>query len=254
MAPAFDPSAGQSSRDAVGGRTLANPKEESEVVSLVGVTKSFARGGSTVRVLDGCTLSARQGECVFLMGPSGSGKSTLLSIIGCLLSADAGQVSIMGRDVGQTNVQANSALRLAHIGFVFQRFHLIRGLSALENVCMPLVLAGVVPSKSRCRGLELLEQVGLADKAHCDPRRLSVGQCQRVALARALAADPPLILADEPTASLDAQLGQQAMQLLRDLTVERQKTAIVVTHDARIEHFADRVLVLENGRLRERAA
>jgi putative ABC transport system ATP-binding protein len=142
---------------------------------------------------------------------------------------------------------------MGQIGFVFQRFHLIRGLSALENVCMPLILAGASPSQSRRRGMELLERVGLAEKANSDPRRMSVGQCQRVALARALVADPPLILADEPTASLDAHLGQQAMQLLLELTVEREKTAIVVTHDARIEHFADRVLVLEDGRVRESA-
>jgi putative ABC transport system ATP-binding protein len=186
---------------------------------------------------------------VYLVGPSGSGKTTLLSIIGCVLQADAGRVRIMGRDVQSLFPAEKAELRRRSIGFVFQRFHLVRGLSALENVCMPLTLDGVDGRTAVRRGQELLDRVGLADKARQDPRRLSVGQCQRVALARALAADPPLILADEPTASLDAELGQQAMQLLRDLTVELRKTAIVVTHDPRIEAFADRILVMESGRM-----
>jgi putative ABC transport system ATP-binding protein len=223
-----------------------------EAVTLVDVHKSFSRGGAETRVLDGCTLSVRRGECVFLVGPSGSGKTTLLSIIGCVLRADTGSVRIMGRDVLALSPAAAAELRRTQIGFVFQRFHLLRGLTALDNVCLPLTLDGVARSVAERRGRELLARVGLADKAHCEPRRLSVGQCQRVALARALAADPPLILADEPTASLDAELGQQAMQLLRSMTVEMGKTAVVVTHDPRIESFADRILVMEGGRLATR--
>ena len=220
-----------------------------EAISLVNVSKSFTRGGVTAHVLDGCNLTVRRGECVYLVGPSGSGKTTLLSILGCVLQADAGNVRILGRDVQSLCPAAKAELRRTHIGFVFQRFHLVRGLSALENVCLPLTLDGVDRRTAERRGRELLERVGLADKAGAEPRRLSVGQCQRVALARALAADPPLILADEPTASLDAELGQQAMQLLRSLTVELEKTAVVVTHDPRIESFADRIFVMENGRV-----
>ncbi len=220
-----------------------------DAVTLVDVHKSYARGGALTRVLDGCTLSVRRGECVYLHGPSGSGKTTLLSIIGCVLRADSGSVRIMGRDVDTLSPSAAADLRRTHIGFVFQRYHLVRGLTALDNVCLPLALDGVARGAAQRRGRELLARVGLADKAHCEPKRLSVGQCQRVALARALAADPPLILADEPTAALDAELGQQAMQLLTSLTVEMGKTAIVVTHDPRIEQYADRIFVMEQGRL-----
>lgn len=225
---------------------------DDEAVSLVGVQKSYSRGGSITPVLNGCDLTVRRGECVYLMGPSGSGKTTLLSIIGCVLRADAGVVRIMGRDVKKLSAAAAADARRKFIGFVFQKHHLVRGLSALDNICLPLVLAGMPRSVAARRGWDLLERVGLVDKARCDSRRLSVGQCQRVAIARALATDPQLVLADEPTASLDAALGQQAMQLLRTLTVEMGKTAIVVTHDPRIEAFADRTLVMESGRLVQR--
>jgi putative ABC transport system ATP-binding protein len=154
--------------------------------------------------------------------------------------------------VNALSAAAAARVRRSQIGFIFQKHHLVRGLTALDNVCLPLVLAGVGRSTAVRRGMELLSQVGLAEKARVDPRRLSVGQCQRVAIARALAGDPALILADEPTASLDESLGQQAMRLLRTLTVEAGKTAIVVTHDPRIERFADRILFMEGGQLFER--
>lgn len=219
------------------------------MVTLANVRKTYSRGGVDTPVLNGCSLSVRRGECVFLMGPSGSGKTTLLSIIGCVLRPDAGTVRVMERDVRSLGAAAAAEMRRTHIGFVFQKNHLVHGLTALENACLPLVLDGVRRTVAERRGRELLQQVGLGDKIHCDPRRLSVGQCQRVALARALAADPPLILADEPTAALDAAYGQQAMQLLRTLTVDQGRTAIVVTHDPRIAVFADRTLVMEGGRL-----
>jgi len=225
-----------------------------DAVQLVDVHKAYVRGGAATQVLTGCNLTVRRGECVFLMGPSGSGKTTLLSIIGCVLRPDAGAVRVMGRDVNSISPAASAELRRTHIGFVFQKHHLVHGLSALENVCLPLVLDGVSRAVAERRGRELLDRVGLLDKARCEPRRLSVGQCQRVAVARALAADPPLILADEPTAALDAALGQQAMQLLRALTVEAGKTAIVVTHDPRIESYADRTFVMESGKLAMRPA
>jgi putative ABC transport system ATP-binding protein len=220
-----------------------------EAVSIQNVHKSYDRGGDRTPVLTGCSLSVRRGECVFLVGPSGSGKTTLLSIIGCVLRADAGSVRVMGHNVDALSKAAAAEVRRTQIGFVFQKYHLVHGLSALENVCLPLILDGVSRSVAERRGRDLLGRVGLADKLRTDPRRLSVGQCQRVAVARALVADPPLILADEPTASLDAALGQQAMRLLRELTTEQGKTAIVVTHDPRIEAFADRTLVMEGGRL-----
>jgi putative ABC transport system ATP-binding protein len=201
--------------------------------------------------LDDCNLTVRQGECVFLLGPSGSGKTTLLSIMGCVLSADQGDVVVLGQYVREFDPQQAAAFRLRHLGFVFQRYHLIHGLNALENVCVPLTLAGASRPTAQRRGRELLELVGLGDHAASLPRRMSVGQCQRVALARALAADPPLILADEPTAALDAESGQAAMRLLRRVTADVGKTAVVVTHDPRVLPFADRIFVMDNGRLAE---
>jgi putative ABC transport system ATP-binding protein len=202
-------------------------------------------------VVNQVNLCVEQGECVFLVGPSGSGKSTLLSMIGCVLTPDDGEVRILGQDLRGLSRRAAAALRLGHIGFVFQRFHLIRGLSVVENVAVPLTLAGWEKRASQARASELLAEVGLSALLHSQINQLSVGQCQRVAFARALAADPELILADEPTASLDAETGQQALELLRRLTTVAGKTVIVVTHDPRILCFADRVLLMENGRVEE---
>jgi putative ABC transport system ATP-binding protein len=218
---------------------------------LRGISKSYRRGNSETRVLGGVDLDVPRGECLFLLGPSGSGKTTLMSIIGCVLTPDEGAIQILDQDPARLSPREVAHLRRDHIGFVFQRFHLIRGLTALENVCVPLTLAGWRSTAAEVRSMELLEQVGLQDKARVDPRRLSVGQCQRIAIARALAADPPLVLADEPTAALDADTGRAAIDLLRRLTVDRGKTAIIVTHDHRILPYADRVVRVERGELRE---
>jgi putative ABC transport system ATP-binding protein len=220
-------------------------------VAVRDVHKSYGSGAARSVVLKGCSFSVRSGELAYLMGPSGSGKTTLLSIIGCALRPDAGTLRVTGRDVQRLSPAETAELRRSRIGFVFQRFHLIRGLTALENVCVPLAIAGVDRKTAARRGKELLDLVGLAEHINRHPRRLSVGQCQRIALARALAADPPLVLADEPTAALDAESGQQAMQLLRRLTAESGKTAVVVTHDARIHAFADRIFLMDGGQVRE---
>jgi putative ABC transport system ATP-binding protein len=204
--------------------------------------------------VDQVDLSVQSGESVFLLGPSGSGKTTLLSIIGCVLRADQGIVRIFGQDVSRLSLTATAELRRTRIGFVFQRFHLIRGLTAVENVAVPLTLSGWPAAAAARRSAELLAFVEMKEKANVHPHRLSVGQCQRVAIARALVADPDLILADEPTASLDAKTGQQAIELLRNLTSNYGKTVIVVTHDSRILPFADRVLHMENGKLEERTS
>ena len=215
------------------------------------VHKSYTTGGTTTPVLQGVELETSHGECVFLVGPSGSGKSTLLSILGCMLTPDRGRVEIVGHDLAGLNDVERAVLRRDRIGFVFQRFQLIRGLNALQNACLPLTLRGVSPKEAARRATELLDAVGLADKRMAHVGKLSTGQCQRVALARALAGDPDLILADEPTASLDAQNGQEVMRLLRRLTSERGKTALVVTHDQRIFDYADRILHLDAGRIAE---
>ncbi len=220
-------------------------------VSAQEVCKAYCRGRTRTPVLQGVDLSVAAGECVFLAGPSGSGKTTLLSILGCILTADRGRVEVLGQDLLHLDSPGRVALRRDRIGFVFQRFHLIRGLTALENVCVPLRLRGTSPRVASRRGRELLESVGLADQRTAHPQNLSAGQCQRVALARALANDPDLILADEPTAALDAANGPEVMKLLRRLTTERGKTCIVVTHDQRIFPFADRMLWLEDGQVVE---
>lgn len=218
-------------------------------VKAENVTKAYQRGGAVTPVLHGVDLSIRSGECVFLAGPSGSGKTTLLSILGCILTPDTGRVQILGHDIRVMEERERTLLRRRQIGFVFQRFQLIRGLSAIENVCVPLSLASADPKVARERANRLLQAVGLADRTGSLPSRLSAGQCQRVALARALASDPELILADEPTASLDEANGQEIMRVLRRLTTEEGKAAIVVTHDPRIYHFADRILHLNDGQI-----
>jgi putative ABC transport system ATP-binding protein len=230
-----------------------NAADADAPVRLEAVYKSYRRGSTVTPVLEGIDLAVERGECVYLTGPSGSGKTTLLSIVGCILTPDRGRVAILGRDVLAQSTEDRAVLRRDRLGFVFQRFHLIRGLSALENVCVPLTLRGASPRAASRRGMALLEAVGLADRPHADPRSMSAGQCQRVALARSLACDPEILLADEPTASLDAANGQQVMELFRRLTTAEGKTAVVVTHDPRILHFADRVIRLDNGRLADQA-
>jgi putative ABC transport system ATP-binding protein len=226
----------------------------SPTVRLCGVSKAYRRGAAATAVLSGVDLTVNRGQCAFLAGPSGSGKTTLLSILGCILAADEGRVELFGQDLASLGPRQRTLVRRDRIGFVFQRFHLIRGLTALENVCVPLTLRGVAPHTSRARGLELLEAVGLAQHLNAQPRNLSAGQCQRVAIARALANDPELVLADEPTASLDARNGQEVMRLLERLVTCEGKTAIVVTHDPRIFAFADHIHWLENGRIVEQHA
>jgi len=227
----------------------AEPTSDALVIKAQNVHKAYRRGSTLTPVLNGIDLTVRRGECVCLAGPSGSGKTTLLSILGCILSPDAGSVEVLGEDVTAIGSDGRIKLRRNRLGFVFQRFHLIRGLTALHNVCVPLTLQGVSRQAARPRAMALLEAVGLAGKAGAYPQNLSAGQCQRVAMARALAANPDLILADEPTASLDAASSQEAMGILRRLTTEEGKTAVVVTHDPRIFRFADRVFWLEGGRV-----
>ena len=221
------------------------------IVEMADVRKSFVRGGATTEVLCGVDLTVNRGSCTLLVGPSGCGKSTLLSILGCMLAPDQGQVRILGKSLAQLGGQGRALLRRDRIGFVFQRFHLLKGLTALENVCVPLIVQGQPDGKARRRALELLAAVDLADRVHYDTRRLSHGQCQRVALARALANDPELILADEPTAALDEASGHQVMELMKKLLREFHKTAVIVTHDARVYEYADRIWRMHAGQLED---
>jgi len=211
------------------------------------IRKSYVIGGERRNVLDGVDFFAASQECVFLSGPSGSGKSTLLSIMGCLLECDSGEVVIAGVRVDQLTVSERTRVRRDQIGFVFQRYQLIRGLSAEDNVAVPLTLQGVSLAEARERAGTLLKRVGLGLHRKQLPTAMSPGQCQRVALARAVITSPPLLLADEPTAALDGRSGAEVMELLKELSSSTRSATVVVTHDPRITKYADRVCEIENG-------
>src|SRR5262245_39797566 len=185
------------------------------------------------------------------MGPSGSGKTTLLSIMGCLLTPDAGSYALFGTDVGRLSDDERSIFRRHHLGFIFQAFRLFRALSALENVLVALEIAGQRGRGARRRAADVLGEVGLGDELHGKPRELSGGERQRVAIARALVNDPRILLADEPTASLDEASGRQIAVLLHDLAAVQGRTVVVVSHDPRLLPFADRAVTLRDGRLVE---
>ena len=199
--------------------------------------------------IDHVDLDIFRGEMTLLMGPSGSGKTTLLSILGGILRASAGTVSIDGQSLNGLGDRQLSAFRLRNIGFVFQGFNLFPTLSAVQNVELALDLRGITGSKARAQASDLLDQVGLSAKLHSYPGDLSGGQKQRVAIARALAGGPPILLADEPTAALDSTSGHSVMQLMQRLALDANRAVVIVTHDARMESYASRIVHLEDGRI-----
>lgn len=211
------------------------------------LTKTYAEGAAGVPALRGVNLDVSAGEMVLLMGPSGSGKTTLLSIMGCILRATSGSVRISGREVTALSEKQLPALRLKHIGFVFQGFNLFPTLTAGENIEVMLDLKGVRGAEAKRRAAELLEQVGLGEKSNSFPADLSGGQKQRVAIARALAGDPEIVLADEPTAALDSVTGRNVIEMMRSLAHARGRAVVIVTHDPRLTEFADRVVRIEDG-------
>lgn len=214
------------------------------------IKKSYVIGGQSRPVLDGIDFHLKSGECVFLAGPSGSGKTTLLSILGLLLTSDSGEILLHGRKVDGLGEVERTLIRREQIGFVFQKFQLINGLSAEDNVAIPLAMDGIPLDDARDRAGMLLSRIGLADHRNALPNSMSPGQCQRVALARAVIGEPELILADEPTAALDGNSGKAVMELLRELTTEFATSTVVVTHDLRIYEYADRICEMENGRFK----
>ena len=211
------------------------------------LTKNYAEGTAGTLALRGVNLDAHAGEVLMLVGPSGSGKTTLLSIMGCILTATSGSVQVAGREVTGLNEKELPAIRLQHIGFVFQGFNLFPTLSAGENVELMLDLKGMSASAARKRAQELMDQVGLAEKYDAFPSDLSGGQKQRIAIARALAGDPGIILADEPTAALDSHTGRTVMEMMSDLAHKRGRSVVIVTHDSRVLSFADRIVKIEDG-------
>jgi putative ABC transport system ATP-binding protein len=218
------------------------------------VTKVYGSGALAYPALRGVDFSAREGEMVMLNGPSGSGKTTLLSILGCVLTPTSGSVKIFGHELMGLPQRALPELRLAYIGFIFQGHNLLASLEARQNVALPLRMRGWSARDALKEADRLLERVGLGDRTERRADELSGGQKQRVAIARALAGRPPILLADEPTASLDAETGLAVTQLLKDLASADGHTAVVVTHDNRIFHLADRIVNIEDGRIVQTAA
>jgi putative ABC transport system ATP-binding protein len=217
------------------------------LLSVEDVYKSFDTRGGTLEVLRGVDLAVGPGETVAVVGESGSGKSTLLSLLAGLDVPSRGHVRVDGEDLGSLSENDLSALRARRIGIVFQQFHLMGGLTALENVSLPLELQGQAEAGPRAR--EALSQVGLADRADHLPARLSGGECQRVALARALVVEPALLLADEPSGSLDEKTGDAVNELLFDLVARRDTALVLVTHSDRLSAACGRQVRLEGGRL-----
>jgi putative ABC transport system ATP-binding protein len=220
-----------------------------EVIQLQDVTRVYRIGEVETHALRGVTLTIEDGEFSAVVGPSGSGKTTMLQLMGCLDRPTSGSVRLKGQDVTQLNPNKRADLRKGTIGFVFQFFALIPGLTAYENVELPLLLTGEKAKARRERVNELLEAVGLSDRARHRPDQMSGGEQQRVAIARALATHPLLVLADEPTANLDTENGRQVMEIMQRLNEETGTTFVFATHDPRVIPFARRVVTLRDGRV-----
>jgi putative ABC transport system ATP-binding protein len=220
-----------------------------EVIRLENVTRVYKIGEVETYALRGLTLSIEEGEFTALVGPSGSGKTTALQIMGCLDKPTSGRVLLQGEDVSKLSGNKRADLRRGSIGFVFQFFALLPGLNAYENVELPLLLAGRNGQQRKQRVNELLEAVGVADRAQHRPDQMSGGEQQRVAVARALATNPVLILADEPTANLDTENGRQVMEIMQRLNQETGTTFVCATHDPRVVAFARRVVELRDGKV-----
>ncbi|MCU1312055.1 MAG: transporter [Candidatus Angelobacter sp.] len=219
------------------------------VLETQNVTKVFQEGREQVNVLNGVSLALEAGEIVALEGPSGSGKTTFLSIVGCILTPSSGRVFVDGEEVDSLNPAQLPEIRKKSIGFVFQQYNLFPSLTALENVQYALKIKGKTGPAARKEADKALESVGLTDRKNFLPRDLSGGQKQRVALARALAGAPPLMLADEPTANLDTQLGTQIIELFRESAKRDNRGVLIVTHDPKVRTIADRVLQIRDGRI-----
>lgn len=224
-----------------------NAEASGPVIQLQDITKIYQMGDVQVHALRGIGLSICQGEMVAIMGPSGSGKSTLMNIIGCLDQPTSGMYRLAGEDVSRLNDDRLAEIRSRRLGFVFQSFNLLARTSALQNVELPLVYAGMRPGERRERAKAALEEVGLQDRIHHRPNELSGGQQQRVAIARALVNRPSIILADEPTGNLDSRAGAEVMGLFQKLNVENGITVILVTHEPDIAEHTRRILHTYDG-------
>lgn len=217
------------------------------VLEVRGIRKTFEEGRQRVDVLRGVSVEVERGEIVALEGPSGSGKTTLLSIMGCILTPTAGEILVDGRRVDVSSEWSLRKVRRESIGFVFQQFNLFPALTALENIEYALSVKGVRSPEAEREAARVIEAVGLGERKNFLPRDLSGGQKQRVAVARALAGSPGVILADEPTANLDTHVGNQILDLFRDLAKRENRGLVIVTHDPKVRRIADRVIGMVDG-------
>lgn len=220
------------------------------MLEVTNLTKAFGSGSNKLQVLKGVDMSIKQGEMVALMGPSGSGKSTLLNIIGGLLSGDGGSITLGDRTYGLKGPSSVVDVRRELVGWIFQDFHLLDNLTAIDNVAMALELSGMSANEAEKAAALALEKVGLSDRMHFIPDQLSGGQQQRVAIARAIAGNRPVLLADEPTGNLDIASGKEVMQLFKDLCHDEEHpiSILMVTHDPDLASNADRMLLLNDGK------
>jgi putative ABC transport system ATP-binding protein len=219
------------------------------MLELERARKYYDSPGGDVRAVDDLSVTFRAGELVAIFGPSGSGKTTLLMLAAGLLRADSGKVRFSGTDIGTMRKREILRYRRTQVGFVFQSFNLVPGLSAEENVVLPLLLRGIHRHDAHARARGALGEVGLLSRASHHPTQLSGGEQQRVSIARALVGNPKLVLADEPTGNLDSETGDTILNLLSCLPHERQVAMVLVTHDARVTRYADRVLAMRDGKL-----
>lgn len=213
------------------------------------VSKSFEAGDSIIQVLYDISVDIRMGELTMLVGPSGCGKTTLISIITGILSPTRGEIYLIGNALSSMNDQNKVLFRRAHIGFIFQQYNLLPALTAAENAAMPLLATGMPLQEATAKARIILDSIGMQGQTEKLPRQLSGGQQQRVAIARALVHNPELIVCDEPTAALDAKTGHAVMDILRNIANDKNRAVLIVTHDNRIYHFADRILEMSDGRI-----
>ncbi len=232
-------------------KSIDASKLKTSAISARGVEMVYQSGKQRYVALKGIDLDIPKGTIQLLMGHSGSGKTTLLSILAGILTPTSGRVNLLGKEITQMSRKKLSQFRRDNIGFIFQGFNLFGALNAVENVQLALEIKGIKGKSATNQALELLDMVGLANKANLLPRDLSGGQKQRIAIARALAGNPKLIMADEPTAALDSHNGQAVIELLCNLAKEGGSTVVMVTHDSRIQSFADNVAFLEDGAITE---
>jgi putative ABC transport system ATP-binding protein len=233
----------------VGNEQVGNEQARSVAIRAEGLTKGFGVGETYTRAVSDVSFEAYHGEILFVVGPSGSGKTTMLSMVSGILRPDAGRVSIEGSDIWSMSTDELAHFRLHKIGFVFQDFHLFPRLTTAENVAIPLIVQRRDWNEAIAEAHRFLEIVGLANRADVPPVKLSGGEQQRVAIARALIAQPDVLVFDEPTASLDGDTGRNIISFVRNEVLNDQRCILIITHDARIFEYADRILNMEDGRV-----